>query len=88
MAEQASSKIQTKVWLSRECYNRLQLTLLDPMYGRAKYGSYSKLVEALLWGWLRQLEAGAGVGTPSEPFEPFEPTATNLNAEEGEGEKV
>ncbi len=56
MPRRQGPSIQRKVSLSPELDNKICLMLGDPRKGKLTYGSFSELVEAVLWNYIKKVE--------------------------------
>lgn len=54
-----------KLSIDATCAARVDLLLAEPLTGKPKYGARSKLVQALLEGWLNQLEGKGSFRVPT-----------------------
>lgn len=56
-----------KISIDAALAGQVEMLLLDPIHGKAKYGSRSKLIERLLRDWVdSQLAARAALSIPME----------------------
>lgn len=49
-----TKRVPTSVSLDPELMRRVKQHLRDPVRQRTQYGALSRLIEALLWGWVRE----------------------------------
>lgn len=47
-------KVGIKVRIPEDLHRQVSLVLLDPRYGKAKWGKWTELMETLLRRWLRE----------------------------------
>lgn len=58
-----AKKIGVKLRLSEELHAKVALLLLDPKYGRAKWGTWTDLGEALFQRWVNEQQELAHSGS-------------------------